>query len=252
VEAVNQIPVGKVKSKRGFNKLLGKLVMRRMLDLLPMERTIQVPRRSADRALTPSATEQWTVTPIEVPVVANGLSETLPTCSEESLVDLQDVCAACCQTEAERRCLQMRVAGHTFQEIADALGGLFDDTGAYALFCRLTRRIQRKWTGQTQASTDENEIRRQLEQEVLCLHTDGYTDEQISDLLGVTLTVVKQIRRDARHKFQKEQRQAAMQECYHLHVRGYNQQEISRALKIPDATIGNWLRKHSSTNKAPQ
>jgi DNA-directed RNA polymerase specialized sigma24 family protein len=76
-------------------------------------------------------------------VICNTLSETLQTHSEQAVVDLRDVCAACCRNETERECLQLREAGYTFQEIGVMLD--LPLATAHLMFRNLRKRILHKW-----------------------------------------------------------------------------------------------------------
>jgi len=141
VKAINRLPSGKVRMK-ALNTWIGRCVLRELLQLLPKERTIRVPRSSADAARNPESVS-WDAQPIDAPVVYNVLPETLRAHSHLPLVDLQDICEACCRTETERECLRLRAAGHTFREIGTMLD--LPLATANLMFRNLQKRILHKW-----------------------------------------------------------------------------------------------------------
>ncbi len=132
VKAVNKVAAGKIKTPKALNTYMGRSVTREMLKLLPRERGIHVPWES-NRAARNSGH------PIQAPVVRNVVPVWLPGHSPLSVVDLRDTVDACCKSPAERECLRLREAGHTFQEIADALSVPL--TTIYDLFRVLRDRV---------------------------------------------------------------------------------------------------------------
>jgi DNA-directed RNA polymerase specialized sigma24 family protein len=141
VKAINRLPSGKVRMK-ALNTWIGRCVLRVLLQLLPKERTIRVPRSSADAARNPESVS-WDAQPIDAPVVYNVLPETLRAHSHLPLVDLQDICEACCHTDTERECLRLRAAGYTFREIGTTLD--LPLATANLMFRNLQKRILHKW-----------------------------------------------------------------------------------------------------------
>jgi DNA-binding CsgD family transcriptional regulator len=205
VEAVNKLPGGKIRVG-AFNRLLGKIVTRRMLDLLPVERTIRVPRVSAEAARKPESVS-WNARPIDVPVVYNVLPETLKAPTHFSIVDLHDVCEACCQTEAERECLRLRSEGHTLREIANILALPFSTTKL--LFSKLRRRILHAWdhpgeedpeeirrkTAKAARHAEVQENKRARNEACLRLRREGRTYKEIADTLNLSIPTVRGVYR---------------------------------------------------------
>ncbi len=114
VKAVGKVVAGKVKTPKALNAYVGRCATREMLKLLPRERGIHVPWES-NRAARKNDH------PIQAPVVINVIPEAFQAHSQLAVVDLRDTVDACCKSHTERECLRLREAGHTFQEIADAL-----------------------------------------------------------------------------------------------------------------------------------
>jgi DNA-directed RNA polymerase specialized sigma24 family protein len=141
VKAVNKLPGGKVRMG-ALNTWLGRSITREMRQLLPRERTIQVPYTSAVAANKPESVS-WNVQPIDAPLVYNVLPETLTAHSELAAVDLQDICDVCCRTETERECLELRAAGYTFEKMSATLK--LPLTTTYLMFRRLKKQILHKW-----------------------------------------------------------------------------------------------------------
>jgi hypothetical protein len=147
VKAINKLSTTKprkssLRAASALNTWMGRAILHEMLELLPREQAIQVPRKSAKAARNPE-TVSWNARPINTPIVYNVLPETLTARSQFALVDLQDVCDVCCQTETERECLRLRAAGHTFKEIGIALHQPLPT--AYLMFRKLQKRILKKW-----------------------------------------------------------------------------------------------------------
>jgi len=110
VQGVNKIEEHHV-CMEAVNSWLGQSITNEMLQLLPVEQPIQVPRRSDDLARENGC-------PIEMPSVFNAFPENLETCSEDGAVDLRDTIEACCESEAERECLRLREEGYTLPRSA--------------------------------------------------------------------------------------------------------------------------------------
>jgi RNA polymerase sigma factor (sigma-70 family) len=138
VIAVNKVAQGRMTNARGLNCYLGRCVRREMLELLPHERPIHVPKRSSAVARNP-ASVSWNVQPIEIPVVVNTLPDGLQTDSPTAAVELRDIFAVCCKSDRERECLRLREEGYTFVEIGEHLG--IGKSLAQRIFTRLRARI---------------------------------------------------------------------------------------------------------------
>jgi RNA polymerase sigma factor (sigma-70 family) len=136
VRAVDRIKSGRVRMA-AVNRWIGRSIEREMWRLLPHEHSIHIPAESSRLARSQ-------LQPIESPVVYNTIPEHLEAHSELRLVELRDVMAACCHTEAERQCLRLRVEGHTFQEIGDRLD--VPRPTAARMFHRLKNHILAYWT----------------------------------------------------------------------------------------------------------
>ena len=121
VIAVNKVARGKVRRVRAVNRYLGRCILREMMELLPHERPIHVPKRSNAAARNPQSVS-WNVRPIDIPVVLNALSDTLETYSQQTAIALRDIFAVCCKSDSDRECLRLREEGYTFIEIAARLG----------------------------------------------------------------------------------------------------------------------------------
>jgi DNA-directed RNA polymerase specialized sigma24 family protein len=132
VKAVDKAVKGRIRSMKALNAYIGRCVTREMLELLPRERSIHVPRKSCDAARKNDH-------PIQAPVVLNMVPEWLQAHSQLAVVALRDTLDACCKSPTERECLRLREAGHTFQEIADALA--MPLTTVYGLFRVLRDRV---------------------------------------------------------------------------------------------------------------
>ncbi len=135
VRAVNKVPTGRVRMK-ALNAWIGRCVTKEMRDLLPRERSIHIPRESSRLARNHNR-------PIEVPTVFNVIPETLETHSELAVVELRDIFDACCKSETERKCLRLREAGYTFQEIGTRLN--ISKSLAQKMFRNLQERILACW-----------------------------------------------------------------------------------------------------------
>ena len=142
VKAVNKVAQGQIKTPRALNTYLGCSISHELLNLLPQERLIQVPRRSKDAARNPE-TVAWNVQPIDVPIVHNVLPETLETRADFGCTDLSDLCQACCHTDQERECFRLRVEGYTFKEIGARLN--ISKSHAQRIFARLCKTILARW-----------------------------------------------------------------------------------------------------------
>jgi RNA polymerase sigma factor (sigma-70 family) len=137
VKAINKLPSGRVRME-ALNSWIGRCVAHEMLQLLPYERTIHVPRVSSHAARNPD-TVPWNARPIQTPAVANVFPETLQTHSPLAAMELRDTFRACCQSDAERECLRLREEGYTLEEIGDRLG--ISKAQAHRLFNRLRNEI---------------------------------------------------------------------------------------------------------------
>ncbi|MGA2066861.1 MAG: hypothetical protein ABSG86_17925 [Thermoguttaceae bacterium] len=191
VEVVNKVSKGKIRC-RGFNTAAGTAITRKMLDLLPFEKTIRVPRSSWSAAKKKKR-------PINPPEVFNALPETLKAVPQLT-ADLRDVCDACCDTDDERTCLQMRAEKYTFEEIAEALG--VKPSQAQRIFSRLKHRILHHWDhpGGTDAVTMKRTSRENTDQEFLRLRAAGHTLKETAALLGMTFSATKHLCRRLQKK----------------------------------------------------
>lgn len=134
VKAVQKITQ---KVHRGaVNHWLGRFIEREMRTVLPSERTIRVP--------PPSKLLLVNSRPSEPPSVFNVIPETLEACSDFRLVELRDVMAACCRSDAERECLRLHEEGYTFKEIGEYLGVSLPT--ANRMFHKLKARILEYWS----------------------------------------------------------------------------------------------------------
>lgn len=115
VWAVNRVAAGKVKKAEALNKYIGRGIMRSLFELLRREHTIYIPARTIRQHRSTGGEL------IPAPVILNTTPKYLKAISIHPSIDLHDLCYSCCQSDDERRCLQMREEKYTFVEIAKAL-----------------------------------------------------------------------------------------------------------------------------------
>ena len=137
VKAVNRVAAGKVLNNDGYiTGYLTVAIRREISRAIDKEAAIYVPPRSRQAAHAKGEEIDPPVVTHEVPelrrINQNGTEE----------VEVRDAIDACCTCEAERTFLAMREVGHTYAEIATAVGK--PPSSTYIMGQELEARIQEK------------------------------------------------------------------------------------------------------------
>ena len=139
VKAVNGMARGcKIKDVKKWDAAcyMGTWINRELGRLIEDETPIRVPHTSKDRA---NAQGQE----LPLPVVQYEIPERFEVPSYETELEMRDLIESCCACEKERTFVAMKEAGHTFAEIAEALG-MPQPCSAYRLGKAIEARVMRK------------------------------------------------------------------------------------------------------------